>query len=198
MGSYQNKNPIYLPRGSRVGLYGGSFNPPHAGHRHVALVALKKLGLDRVIWLVSPQNPLKLTRETAPHGERMWQTRRIAAHPRFIVSDYESRFQIRYSAQIIRILTAKYPGVTFVWIAGCDNLHNFHKWRRYDAIAERLSLAFVARRGCARNIFSAKFPLKYRRAFSRVGALKRPPNFTLLRAPLIDVSSTEIRKRKNS
>ena len=119
--------------GMRVGLFGGSFNPAHDGHAHVAETALKRLGLDRVIWLVSPQNPLKPTHETAAHTRRMRETERLATGPAMIVSDAEVRIGSFYTIDTLRALKARFPGVHFVWIMGADSLAGFHRWRRKGA-----------------------------------------------------------------
>ena len=112
----------------RVGVFGGSFNPAHEGHAHVARTALGRLRLDRVIWLVSPQNPLKASHGTAL-TERMASARRFARGPDMIVSDAETRFGSSYTIDTLRKLKGRYPGVRFVWIMGADNLAGFHRWR---------------------------------------------------------------------
>ena len=117
-----------LQPGMKVGLFGGSFNPAHSGHRHVAQTALRRLKLDRIIWLVSPQNPLKSDTETSPLSDRLAETKRLAGRGD-IVADSESRLQAVYTIDTVRILQARYPGVRFVWIMGADNLAGFHRWR---------------------------------------------------------------------
>ena len=110
-----------LSAGMRIGLFGGSFDPAHEGHAHVAETALKRLGLDRVIWLVSPGNPLK-PRAPAELARRMASARAFAKGPRMVVSDAESRLGVRYTIDTIRALKARSPGVCFVWIMGADSL----------------------------------------------------------------------------
>ncbi|HEX5378505.1 MAG TPA: adenylyltransferase/cytidyltransferase family protein, partial [Phenylobacterium sp.] len=105
-----------LAPGMRVGLYGGSFNPAHEGHAHVAETARRKLGLDRVIWLVSPQNPLKSAHETASQAQRVAGAHRLAHGPAMIVSDAEARMGSQYTIDTLRLLQARFPGVKFVWI----------------------------------------------------------------------------------
>ena len=102
----------------RVGLFGGSFNPAHGGHAHVAETALSRLRLDRVIWLVSPQNPLKASAETAPLAARMASARDVARGPDMIVSDLETRISAQYTLDTVRILKGRFPGVRFVWVMG--------------------------------------------------------------------------------
>jgi nicotinate-nucleotide adenylyltransferase len=114
-----------LAPGMRVGLFGGSFNPAHAGHAHVAETALKRVGLDRVIWLVSPQNPLKRGHETAALDRRLRAARRFATGPAMIVSDAETKIGSAYTIDTLRVLKARFPGVRFVWIMGADSLAGF-------------------------------------------------------------------------
>src|SRR5687768_944682 len=111
---------FHLEPGMRVGLFGGSFNPAHEGHSHVAETALVRLGLDRVIWLVSPQNPLKSSAETASLVERMAGARARARGPKMVVSDVEARLGSQYTIDTLRALKARHPGVHFVWIMGAD------------------------------------------------------------------------------
>ncbi len=101
-----------------VGLYGGSFNPAHEGHAHVARTALRRLGLNKVIWLVSPQNPLKNPRETARQRHRVAGARRLAKGPAMVVSDLERRLGSRYTIDTVRRIKARFPRVRFVWIIG--------------------------------------------------------------------------------
>jgi nicotinate-nucleotide adenylyltransferase len=136
-----------LTRGMRVGLFGGSFNPAHEGHAHVAETALKELGLDRVIWLVSPQNPLKSSRETEALAPRLAGARAKARGPKMIVSDVETRFGVQYTLDIIRILKARFPGVHFVWVMGADSLLSFHRWRGWVQIMRACPVAVVSRPG---------------------------------------------------
>ena len=162
----------------RVGLFGGSFNPPHEGHTHVARTALRQLGLDRIIWLVSPGNPLK--GDPRPLTERLAAVRRFARGPKMIVSDVEARLGTRYTVDTIEALQRRFPGVQFVWIMGSDNLASFHLWKRWRRIARIVPLAVVTRPGFTR------------------AALRRPArSLTVwrLHAPLNDASSTALRAR---
>ena len=131
----------------RIGLYGGSFNPSHAGHRHVSLMALKRLGLDRVWWIVTPGNPLKDTGEAALLAERVAQARACAAHPRIDVTGFEEGIGVRYTVDTLRYLVRRCPEVRFVWIMGADNLAGFHRWRGWRAIAGLMPIAIIDRPG---------------------------------------------------
>lgn len=129
----------------KVGLYGGSFNPAHDGHAHVAETARRRLGLDRVIWLVSPQNPLKSRHETADLDERIAGAKALAQGPGMIVAAVESKLGSNYTVDTIRALKARYPGVKFVWIMGADSLASFHRWKGWTQIMHEVPVAVVSR-----------------------------------------------------
>ena len=129
----------------RVGLFGGSFNPAHEGHAHVAETAKRRLRLDKVIWLVSPQNPLKPSHETADLAERMAGARAWARGPDMIVSDVETRIGAQYTIDTVRALKARFPRVKFVWIMGADSLATFHRWRGWTQIMREVPVAVVSR-----------------------------------------------------
>ena len=131
--------------GGRVGLLGGSFNPAHDGHRYISLEALKRLGLDRLWWLVSPQNPLKSRDGMAPLADRVAHARDVAAHPRITVTAIEQRLRARYTADTLSAITRAYPETRFVWIMGADNLIQIRKWRRWQQIFHTVPIAIFAR-----------------------------------------------------
>jgi nicotinate-nucleotide adenylyltransferase len=131
--------------GMRIGLFGGSFDPAHEGHAHVAETALKRLNLDRVWWVVSPQNPLKP--KSGPFAARARSARAQARGARMIVTDLEQRLHCRFTYQTIRLLKRLYPGVRFTLVMGADNLINFRAWRNWREVAEALPVAVVARPG---------------------------------------------------
>ena len=134
-----------LERGMKVGLYGGSFNPAHDGHAHVAETAKRRLGLDRVIWLVSPQNPLKRGQETVDLAERMAGVKALTNGPGMIVTDAETKLGSAYTVDTIRSLKARFPGVKFVWIMGADSLATFHRWKGWTDIMREVPVAVVSR-----------------------------------------------------
>ncbi len=140
------RRPLLLPS-MRVGLLGGSFNPAHDGHRHISLVALRRLRLDRIVWLLSPQNPLKPVRETAAIAHRLDRAQRVARHPRILVSDLERTLRTRYTADTLPALSRLYPGVHFVWLMGADNLLQLNKWERWTRIMETMPVAVIDRPG---------------------------------------------------
>jgi nicotinate-nucleotide adenylyltransferase len=187
-----------LAPGMRVGLFGGSFNPAHEGHAHVAETALQRLKLDRVIWLVSPQNPLKPSRETADFAKRLAGARGLARGPAMIVSDAERRLGSQYTIDTVRALKARFPDVRFVWIMGADSLASFHRWRGWTEIMHEVPLAVVARPQISlRSRFApaARRFARFRRSSSRAASLPGapPPAWVFLRAPLHFHSSTALR-----
>ena len=154
-------------RGRRIGLLGGSFNPPHEGHRHISLIALKRLGLDEIWWLVSPQNPLKGRGETRPLAERMRQAAAIARHPRIRISDLEARLGTRFTADTLTALRRRYPGDRFVWLMGADNLKQIPRWRRWQAIFAALPICVLDRGRDAHTALRGRAAQRYRRARRR-------------------------------
>jgi nicotinate-nucleotide adenylyltransferase len=134
-------------RGMRIGLFGGTFDPPHAAHRAACLLALRRIGLDRVWWLVTPGNPLKNTSGLAPLSERVAAARKLARHARIDVTDLEADLGISYTFATITYLIRRCPGVRFVWIMGADNLRSFHRWQRWTDIARLVPIAVIDRLG---------------------------------------------------
>lgn len=190
---------LHAPPGLRVGLFGGSFDPPHAGHVHVTRWALKAFGLDRVWWLVSPGNPLK-TDAPAELARRMAAAREIARHPRVSVSDVEARLGTRYTAETLAALRLRHPGVRFVWLMGADNLAGFHRWDRWDEIMATVPIGVLARPG--RQLAAGLSPAARRYASRRVPAAQaralpflEPPAWTLVTGRMLDLSSSALRAR---
>lgn len=201
------RDGLDLQPGMAVGLFGGSFNPAHDGHAHVAETALRRLGLNRVIWLVSPQNPLKDAADSAPLAERMASAAhaaRLAAHgPAMIVSDVETRIGTRWTIDTLRALVARHPGVRFVWLMGSDNLATFHRWRGWTDIMRLMPVAVIARPGSLLDSRTA--PAAERFADARVASERAKllpdlaaPAWTYLTAPLNHRSSTAIRAAREA
>jgi nicotinate-nucleotide adenylyltransferase len=189
-----------LKPGMRVGLFGGSFNPAHEGHAHVAETARRRLDLDRVIWLVSPQNPLKPRHETADLSERMAGARALATHRDMIISDAESRLGSQYTIDTIRALKARFPGVKFVWIMGADSLATFHRWRGWTQIMREAPVAVVSRPWISLKSRFSPAAVRFR-AFrlpshrARLLPDTRPPAWVFLRGRFNFQSSTALRER---
>jgi nicotinate-nucleotide adenylyltransferase len=138
--------PPHAP-GMRIGLFGGTFDPPHAAHRAACLLAMRRLDLDRVWWLVTPGNPLKDTRGLAPLAERVAAARALAHHPHIDVTDFEAKLDIHYTFETVSYLVRRCHGVRFVWIMGADNLRSFHRWQRWRDIAALVPIAIIDRLG---------------------------------------------------
>jgi nicotinate-nucleotide adenylyltransferase len=187
-----------LARGQRIGLFGGTFDPAHDGHAHVAETALRRLGLNKIIWLVSPQNPLKP--RSADLKQRMASAARFAHGPSMIVSDVESRIGSAYTIDTLRALKARFPGVYFVWIMGADNLSSLHHWRGWSQIVHEAPMAVIARPGSAIRSRLAPAAVRYagRRLHSRQArrlALTPAPAWLYMREPLNFSSSSAIRAK---
>jgi len=131
----------------KIGLFGGTFDPPHEAHLAASLLALKRLKLDRVWWLVTPGNPLKNTSGLAPLEQRIAAARALTHDPRITVTGLEAVINTRYTYDTIRWLIARCPRVRFVWIMGADNLRSFHRWQKWRGIAKRVPFVVVDRLG---------------------------------------------------
>ncbi|WP_374764125.1 nicotinate (nicotinamide) nucleotide adenylyltransferase [Yunchengibacter salinarum] len=185
-------------RGQTVGLYGGSFNPAHDGHAHVAENALKRLGLDAVWLLVSPGNPLKAAHGMAPFGDRLASARRLAArHCRLAASNAEARLGTRHTLDTITALQARLPHTRFVWLMGADSAAQFHRWYRWQALAKRLPIAIFDRPSYTlsgqRGALARRFPA----ARTRPSRLVRmaAPAWSFIIMPRHAASATGIRHR---
>ncbi len=190
--------PPHAP-GMRIGLYGGSFNPPHAGHRHVSLMALSRLRLDRIWWLVTPGNPLKDHGELAATAVRAAQAKRVAAHPRIDVTSFEEIIEARYTVDTLLFLARRCPGVEFVWIMGADNLLTFHDWQGWRDIAAMLPIAVFDRPGATLRTASCRAAQALARfrvdeSGSRNLPRNSPPCWALLHGQRSTLSSTALRR----
>jgi nicotinate-nucleotide adenylyltransferase len=150
----------------RIGLFGGTFDPPHGAHLGAALLALKRLKLDRVWWLVTPGNPLKNTRGLAPLPDRIAAARTLTRHPRIDITGLESVIKTRYTYDTISWLLARCPGVRFVWIMGADNLRSFHRWQKWRKIAELVPMVVIDRLGP--SLYAAASPAGHALARVRI------------------------------
>ncbi len=188
--------------GQRIGLMGGSFNPPHAGHLRVAETAMKRLRLDAVWWLVTPGNPLKDKTTLPPLAERMAACRRLAGHRRIRVSGLEAEIRTSFTADTLGFLLRRARGVRFVWLMGADNLAQFQRWRDWRGIAARVPLAVVDRPGWRLPALASpagRTLASYRLPEPRADRLpgRRPPAWVLLTTRLSPLSSSDLRRREN-
>ena len=187
----------------RIGLYGGSFNPAHAGHRQVSLLALKRLRLDRIWWLVTPGNPLKDHGELASTAARVDLARQVASHPRIDVTAFEESIGARYTVDTLLFLARRCPRVNFVWIMGADNLASFHRWRGWQTIAGLMPMAVVDRPGFTLQATRSRAAIRL--APERVDAqaaatlaTMAPPAWLFLYGPRSFLSSTELRRSRRT
>jgi nicotinate-nucleotide adenylyltransferase len=186
------------PAPLRVGLLGGSFNPAHAGHRYLSLQALRRLGLDQIWWLVSPQNPLKPSAGMAPFARRIEQARSVANHPRIRVLDLEARLGTRYTVDTLRRLS-HLRTTRFVWLIGADNLVQLPRWRRWHEIMRAVPVAVFERSAYSYGALAGEAATCF--AGARVGddrlrelAELTPPAWAYVRLRAHPASSTAIRR----
>lgn len=194
--------PAQLPphsQGMRIGLFGGSFNPPHDGHLLVSRMALSRLRLDRVWWIVTPGNPLKENAGLPPLAARMEAARRMGDHPQIDITGFEAEIGTRYTYDTISYLTRRCPGVDFVWLMGADNLAQFHRWQHWREIANLVPVAVIDRPGStlkAVHSRAGQFLARYRYSENeaRLLARARTPAFIFLHGRRSETSSTELRR----
>ncbi|WP_294606173.1 nicotinate-nucleotide adenylyltransferase [uncultured Roseovarius sp.] len=184
--------------GQVIGLLGGSFDPPHAGHLHISREALKRFGLDRLWWLVSPGNPLK-DHGPAPLERRMAAARALVDHPRIDITDFEAQAGTRYTAQTLRALRRARPGVRFVWLMGADNLAQFHLWQDWREILDTVPVGVLARPG--QRISARMSPAARAYGHARLAArqcqrlgLCDTPAWCFVNVPMMAISSTRLRR----
>jgi nicotinate-nucleotide adenylyltransferase len=194
--------PVTAP-GQSIGLLGGSFNPPHLAHRQISEIVLKRLGLDKVWWLVTPGNPLKDRSELAPLGERLVMCRAMAKNPHIEVTAFETDLPAPFTAATVAFLKRRSPLVRFVWIMGADNLAGFHRWVRWREIFTTVPVVVVDRPGWRLKALASKTARAF--AGSRVPeadarglAARPPPAWTFLTGPLSHVSSTALRAKSRA
>ena len=183
----------------RIGLLGGSFNPAHAGHLAISLEALRRLRLDRVWWLVSPQNPLKPSDETADLAQRLAGARAVADHPRVVVTDLERRIGTRYSIDTLDWLMRRCRA-RFVWLIGADNLVQLPRWRRWRRLVRMVPIAVFDREpysyaALAGRMASAHAGARLAERLAPALAECRPPAWVYLRLRRHQASSTALRQR---
>ncbi|SMX29972.1 putative nicotinate-nucleotide adenylyltransferase [Pelagimonas phthalicica] len=188
---------LHLAPGMRVGILGGSFDPPHAGHVHLSLEALKRFDLDLVVWLVSPGNPLK-PNPPAKMQRRIAAARSLITHPRIRVSDFEMRHRTRFTHETLQALQTEWPACHFVWLMGADNLSQFHRWDNWRGIMQTVPVGVLARPGlriAARNSVASRVFRASRLSGkqSRLLPIGPVPRWCFVNMPMRDISSSEIR-----
>ncbi len=186
--------------GMRIGLYGGSFNPPHAAHVLISKTALRRLQLDRVWWLVTPGNPLKDRDDLAPLEERLALAREMIDDRRIAATGIESTLGTHYTMDTLKALTRRCADVRFVWLMGADNLAQFHRWKDWRRIAETLPFAVFDRPGYARRALNGQAALTLARhrideSDAPVLASLDPPAWVFIHGPRSPLSSSAIRAK---
>jgi nicotinate-nucleotide adenylyltransferase len=192
--------PPHAP-GMRIGLFGGTFDPPHQAHLAASLLAMKRLNLDRVWWLVTPGNPLKDTKGLKPLEQRLAAARALARHPRIDVTGLEAVINTRYTYDTLAFLIRRCRGVRFVWIMGADNLRSFSRWQKWRGIAGLMPMAIVDRAGSslyAPASVAAQALARFRLPDAAAPALadRAPPAWVYLHGLKSPLSSTALRARR--
>jgi len=193
----------YVASGMRIGLYGGSFNPPHQGHKLVAEQALKTFQLDQVWWMVTPGNPLKNNQMLKPLSMRLDASQALIQNPRIHVTAFEASIKTRFSVETIAHILRKNSQVHFIWIMGADGLASFHQWRRWRTIAAIIPLAIIDRPGYSFSVLSSQavqclshFRLREKEALSL--PFQAAPCWCFIHGRRISLSSTYLRRNLQS
>jgi nicotinate (nicotinamide) nucleotide adenylyltransferase/ribosome silencing factor RsfS/YbeB/iojap len=195
---------MYGPRHRRIGLLGGSFNPAHGGHLHISLLALKRLDLDEVWWLVSPQNPLKPVTGMATFAKRLAGAEALAkGHPRINISAIEAALGTTYTADTIAALQRRFPRTRFVWLMGGDNLAQLPRWRRWTDIVDTVPIAVFDRPQTAPTALAGKAAQRFARVQVEGSSARRlaemaPPAWVFFHTRLDPRSANEIRAKRPS
>jgi nicotinate-nucleotide adenylyltransferase len=187
--------------GRKIGLFGGSFDPPHLGHVHFSVQAIKQFNLDKVIWLISPGNPLK-NMAPAPIQIRLRHAQNISHNPNIIISKVETEIGARYSWETLDFFSLKYPRTKFVWLMGSDNLAQFHLWKNWRWIIEHYPIGVLARPEFRQTGLNSKVARIYKRNKLPANEGRLLPNcaspkWCFSNMPLMKVSSSEIRKKSS-
>ncbi len=190
---------LKIPKSAkRVGILGGSFNPAHKGHRYISLKILKSFGLDNIIWLVSPQNPLKSLNVRNTLEKRLKCAITTARSPKIIVSDFEKGLPNSYTYTTVKELKRLYPDIEFTWIMGADNMIQFPKWQNWKDILKIMPICVYDRTGYTDDALSGMVSKKFRGKVVKrgyKGSLKNYDWYFIMMKP-IDISSTELREKK--
>ncbi len=180
-----------------IGLLGGSFDPPHQGHVHITEQAIKRFRLNKVLWLVSPHNPLKKFGPVSIE-RRIAACNNVLRNPKVQVSDLEGRLKTRFTSDTLAKLILLHPKVRFVWLMGADNLINFHQWDNWNWIVNNFPIGIMARPGQQIRAGLSPLALKYKRFrlnpnLAPCLATRKAPIWCLLHGPMVGDSSTKLR-----
>lgn len=187
----------------RIGLLGGSFNPPHQGHLHISKIALNTLHLDAIWWVVTPQNPLKSSTPPPSVQDRADLCRTLIDHPKILVTEIEDTFESTYSYATIKKLKQTFPFTQFAWITGMDNAHSLHQWEKWHELLRDICMIHITRappvkliKNCPVRMLSTQKHI----ILNRGGKIALTPRTTywLLQKKMIDISSTQIRNARQN
>ena len=189
--------------GQRIGLLGGSFNPAHRGHLEISRAALDRLGLDRVWWLVSPQNPLKAAHDMAPLETRLASARALARDPRILALALESALGTVYTADTVTALVGRFARARFVWLMGADNLIQVSDWKNWETIFRTVAVAVFDRPSYSLGALAATAARRFARrrlpeSAARTLAERAPPVWVFVHQRLNPQSSTGIRAERQT
>ncbi|WP_313557006.1 nicotinate-nucleotide adenylyltransferase [Agrobacterium cavarae] len=188
----------HTERGMVIGLFGGSFNPPHDGHALVAEIAMRRLGLDQLWWMVTPGNPLKNRTELAPLADRIAACENLVTDPRIKITAFEQTLGVSYTANTLAKVKARNPHAHFIWVMGADNLRTFHHWQKWRQIAETFPIAVIDRPGATLAYLSSTMAQAFSHARideDDAGVLwkKQAPAWVFIHGPRSTLSSTALR-----
>jgi nicotinate-nucleotide adenylyltransferase len=201
-GSVRICTPAVSP-GQRIGVMGGTFNPPHAGHVLITATALKRLALDQLWWVVTPGNPLKSNGELPSLESRIAACREMLTDPRVAVTGFEAQLGTPFTAATLAFLTRRHREAKFVWVMGADNLAGFHRWQQWREIMRVMPVAVVDRPGWRNRAMASKTAQAFRSAYVPEALAPllpgmTPPAWTLLTGPLSELSSTALRAKRSA
>ena len=185
----------------KIGLLGGSFDPPHKGHLFISLEAKKILKLEEIWWLVTPQNPLKIS-QPATYKDRVKNCRNISRNYPIKIKEIEKNIGSDYSYKTVNHILHHYKNIKFFWLMGADNLINFHKWQKWQKIFNDMSIVIFKRHGYNNKALKSIASKKYNNKRILMSAINLQdfntlPSWTIIENKEIKISSTEIRNQRD-
>ena len=186
----------------RVGLLGGSFNPPHEGHVHISLAALKGLQLDLIWWLITPQNPIK-EQNPLPLDERVRLSEKLVTHPKILISTLETDMGTNITYDTIRQLKTRFPKTDFVWISGMDNAHSLHLWHHWQELLDEICMVHLTRSPAKSLVKACPLRMYGRQKHIFIDKGGRLPldsgtTYWMMQKKMVNISSTEIREKMHN
>ena len=184
----------------KIGLLGGSFDPPHRGHIFISLEAKKIFALDEIWWLLTPKNPLKIS-NPATYYERLANCNNIVKNQPIIIKEIEKKINSKYSYYTLKHLLNHYKNIKFYWLMGADNLIFFHRWQNWKKIFNEVSIVVFKRHGYNRSALSCKASKYFTNFKVKENEFKnfnfsKLPSWIILNNKEIKISSTEIRRQR--